>query len=95
MSAMHRVHLSCHLYMAMTYVPVVGFFAPDGLALPTTQLIKNGGASAPIGVFPAMREQLRDLLPTWRGLGLLPLEGLTDGLAGNPELQGEAPGGSG
>ena len=62
MSAMHRVHLSCHLYMAMTYVPVVGFFAPDGLALRATQLIKNGGASAPIGVFPAMREQLDDLL---------------------------------
>jgi hypothetical protein len=78
--------------MAMTYVPVVGFFVPDGLALPATQLIKNGGASAPIGVFPAMREQLGDLLPTWRGLGPLPLEGLSDGLAGNPELQGEAPG---
>jgi hypothetical protein len=78
--------------MAMTYVPDVGFFAPDGLALPATQLIKNGGASAPIGVFPAMREQRRDLLPTWRGLGPLPFEGLSDGLAGNPELQGEVPG---
>jgi hypothetical protein len=78
--------------MAMTYVPVVGFFAPDGLALPATQLIKNGRASAPIGVFPAMREQLRDLLPTLSDLGPLKVEGLGNGLAGNAELQGEAPG---
>jgi hypothetical protein len=78
--------------MAITYVPVVGFFAPDGLALPATQLIEDGGASAPIGVFPPMREPCRNLIPPVRRLCPLQLKGLGDRLTGNRELQGEAPG---
>ena len=39
-----------------------------------------------------MREQRRDLVPALRGLGPLQLEGLGDGLTGDGELQGQAPG---
>src|SRR6266545_4426038 len=78
--------------MAMTDVPVVGLFAPDGLALPATQLIEDGGASAPMGVFPTMREPCRNLIPPVRRLCPLQLRGLGDRLTGNRELQGEAPG---
>ena len=77
--------------MAMTYGPAVGFFAREGLALPATQLIEDRGPSTPVGVFPAMREQRRDLVPALRRLGPRQLEGLGDRLTGNRELQGEAP----
>ena len=76
----------------MTDVPVVGCFAPDGLALPATQLIEDGRASAPMGVFPTMREQGRNLMPPVRRLCPLQLKGLGNRLTGNRELQGEAPG---
>ena len=39
-----------------------------------------------------MREQLRNLVPALYGLGPLQLEGLGDGLTGDGELQGQAPG---
>ena len=78
--------------MTMTYVPAVGFFAREGLAFPATQLIEDGWPSAPVGVFPAMRKQLRNLVPALRGLCPLQLEGLRNGLTGDGELQGQAPG---
>src|SRR2546430_17539332 len=38
-----------------------------------------------------MREQLRDLLPALRGLGPLQLEGLSDRLTGDGQLQRQTP----
>ena len=77
--------------MAMTKVAAIGCIAREGLALPATQLIEDGWATAPVRVFSAMHEQHRNLVPTFRGRGPLQLKGLGDGLAGNRELQGEAP----
>src|SRR5262252_746726 len=76
----------------MTCITAVGFFACTRLAFPATELIEDGWPTAPVGVSPAMREQLCNLIPALRGLSPRQLEGLRNRLAGDRQLQGQAPG---
>jgi hypothetical protein len=85
------VHLSCCLSMTMTDVPAVGPLARKGLAFPAASLIEDGGPTAPVGVSPALGEQLRDLVPTPVGFGPFQLAGLRDRLTGHGQRQGQAP----
>ena len=85
-SALMGAHISRCLQMAAVGLPL-----GDGLAVPAAELIQDRGATTPIRVSPAMREQFCELLPAPLRRGSLEVKGLSDGLAGDRQLQRQAP----
>ena len=71
---------------------MTGLFSHDGLTFPATELIQNGGPTTPVGGSPGMCEQFCDLLPAPLRRGPLQVEGLSDRLARDGELESQAPG---
>jgi hypothetical protein len=80
------VHLSRRLQIAAE-----GLLLRNGLAVPAAELIQNRGATTPVGISPALREQCCKLLPSSLRGGSLEVKGLRDRLAGDRQLQRQAP----
>ena len=72
------VHLSRCLQIA-----AAGLLLRDGLAAPAAERIQDRGATTPVRISRAMREQCCELLPAPLRCGSLEVKGLSDGLAGD------------
>jgi hypothetical protein len=81
------VHLSRCLQIA-----AAGRLLRDGLAVPSAELIQDRGPTTPVRISPATREQVCKLLPAPLRRDPSEVKGLGDGLAGDRQLQRQAPG---